>query len=154
VSATFLSALLAEGYAPGVLNSTVSRVALQQRSFKEPLDDIVVDFRDLASGTARLGLQVKRALTISATKNNTDFREVIRDCWETLHVAHFRKKVDRYGVAVGEIAKYKARDFISVCEAARESQTTEHFSARFAEGGNASTTLKAVKQTSFRCYPK
>jgi hypothetical protein len=87
VSATFLSALLAEGYAPGVLNATVSRVALQQRSFREPLDDIIVDFRDLGGATARLGLQVKRALTISAAKNNTDFREVISDCWATLHLA-------------------------------------------------------------------
>jgi hypothetical protein len=77
VSAAFLSAPLAEGYAPGVLNATVSRVALQQRSFKEPLDDIIVDFRDLAGATARLGVQVKRALTIRAAKNNTDFREVI-----------------------------------------------------------------------------
>jgi hypothetical protein len=146
VSATFLSALLAEGYAAGVLNATVSRVALQQRSFNEPLDDIIVDFRDLGGATARLGLQVKRALTISAAKNNTDFREVIRDCWRTLHLAHFRRKVDRYGAAVDEVAKDKARDLISLCEAARESQTTEHFSARFAEGGNASKTLTAVKQ--------
>jgi hypothetical protein len=146
VSATFLSALVAEGYAPGISNATVSRVALQQRSFKEPLDDVIVDFRDIGGATARLGLQVKRALTISAAKNNTDFREVIRDCWATLHLGHFRKKVDRYGVAVGEIAKDRARDFISLCEAARESQTTEHFSARFAQGGNASTTLKAVKE--------
>ena len=83
VSATFLSALLAENSAPGVLNATVSRVALQQRSFQEPLDDIIVDFRDLAGATGRLRLQAKRALTISAAKTNTDFREVIRDCWAT-----------------------------------------------------------------------
>ena len=48
-------------------------------------------------------------------------------------------------MAVDEIAKDKARDFISLCEVARESQTIAHFSERFAEGGNASITLKAMK---------
>jgi len=46
VSAYFLSALLGEGYAPGVENRTVCRVALQQRNFGEPLDDVIVDFLD------------------------------------------------------------------------------------------------------------
>jgi hypothetical protein len=47
-------------------------------------------------------------------------------------------------VAVDEIAKDKARDFISLCEAARESQTTEHFGARFAEGGSSASSNEST----------
>ncbi len=146
VSALFLSALLGEGYAPGVENRTVCRVALQQRNFGEPLDDVIVDFRDTNGELARLSLQVKRSLTISAAKTNTDFREVIRDSWATYQKANFRKGIDRYGAGVGEIAKDKARSLISLCELARESITVSHFEARFAKGGNASAALKAVKK--------
>ncbi|MEI6336802.1 MAG: hypothetical protein WCS87_19770 [Methylococcaceae bacterium] len=53
VSALFLSALLGEGYAPGVENRTVCRVALQQRNFGEPLDDVIIDFRDTNGELAR-----------------------------------------------------------------------------------------------------
>ena len=146
VSTFFLSALLGEGYAPGVENRTVCRVALQQRNFGEPLDDVIVDFRDTTCELARLSLQVKRALIISAAKTNSDFREVIRDSWATYQKTNFRRGIDRYGAAVGEIAKDKARDLISLCELARESITANHFETRFANGGNASAALKIVKK--------
>jgi hypothetical protein len=146
VGAFYLTALLGEGYAPGVKNRSVCRVGLQQRNFGEPLDDVVVDFRDAAGEEARLSLQVKSGLTVSAAKSNTDFREIIRDCWLTYQNPDFRKGVDRYGAAVGAIAKSKARALISLCELARDSVTTSHFDARFAKGGNASAALKTVKK--------
>src|ERR1700679_1952650 len=59
VGSFFLSALLDEGYAPGIQDRTVSRVAFQQRSFGEPLDDLVADFRDANGTPARLSIQVK-----------------------------------------------------------------------------------------------
>src|SRR5580704_6712139 len=97
VGAYFLSTLLEEGYAAGIEGRVVSRVAFQQRSFKHPLDDVIVDFRDRQGLRARLSLQVKRELTVSAAPSNEDFRDVIRDCWLTYKKADFRKNVDRYG---------------------------------------------------------
>lgn len=145
VGAYFLSALLDEGYAAGIENRVVSRVALQQRNFKQPLDDVIVDFRGQHGEPARLSLQVKRELTISAAASNEDFRDVIRDCWLTYRKPDFRKNVDRYGAAVGDIAKDKARDLIFLCETARESTTTSHFMERFADGGNASAAVRGIK---------
>src|SRR6266851_1174452 len=146
VGAFYLTALLGEGFAPGLESRTVCRVALQQRNVGEPLDDLIVDFRDTASEEARLSLQVKSQLTVSAAKSNTDFREITRDCWLTYQKPSFRKGIDRYGAAVGEIAKSKAHALISLCELARDSVTTRHFEVRFAKGGNASAALKAVKK--------
>lgn len=145
VGAYYLTALLGEGYGPGVESRTVCRVTLQQHNFGEPLDDVIVDFRDTAGDEARLSLQAKRPLTISAAKSNADFRDVIRHCWLTYTKPGFRKSVDRYGAAVENIAKDKARNLKWLCELARESLTTRHFKMRFAKGGGASAPLKAVK---------
>lgn len=144
-AAFYLTALLAEAYAPGIDDRTVVRVSVQQRDFGEPLDDVIVDFEDAAKSPARLSLQVKRSLTISDAKTNTDFRDVIRDSWLTLKKRDFRFNTDRYGAAVGTITPAKERALKTLCDWARESLTPDHFDARFAESGNASDEIKVVK---------
>ncbi len=145
VGAWYLTHLFAESYAPGIDNRTVVRVAFQQRDFGEPLDDVIVDFRGAGGEPARLSLQVKRSLTISQAKTNTDFREVVRDSWQTLGKTDFRRHVDRFGVAVGEVSRGKARALTTLCELARASVTIEHFQARFSTDGNASQEIREVR---------
>ena len=111
----------------------------------EPLDDVIVDFRGATGDLARFSLQVKRSLTISEAKSNTDFRDIIRDSWATLAKDNFRHGVDRYGAAVGTVTPSKARALTTLCYLARESLTTDHFDARFARGGNAGREVEAVK---------
>lgn len=144
-AAFYLAALLAEAYAPGIDDRTVVRVSVQQRDFGEPLDDVIVDFEDAAKNPARLSLQVKRSLTISQAKTNTDFRDIIRHSWTTLRKSDFRINVDRYGAAVGTITPAKERALKTLCDWARESLTAEHFDARFALGSNASDDIKTVR---------
>jgi len=144
-AAYYLAALLAEAYAPGIDDRIVARVSVQQRDFGEPLDDIVIDFEDTENNPARLSLQVKRSLTISSAKTNTDFRDIIRDSWATLKKPDFRVNTDRYGAAVGTINPVKDRALKTLCDWARESLTTEHFDARFAPDGNASLNIKSVR---------
>jgi hypothetical protein len=123
----------------------VTRVALQQRDFGEPLDDIIVDFQWEAGEMARLSLQVKRSLTVSRAASNTDFREIIRDSWATLSKPEFRRLVDRYGAAVGEVDSDRARDLRTLCELARASPTSADFAARFAPGGNVSQAVREIR---------
>lgn len=144
-AAFYLSALLAEAYAPGIDDRTVVRVSVQQRDLGEPLDDVIIDFEDFEKNPARLSLQVKRSLTISEAKSNTDFRDIIRDSWRTLKKPDFRINTDRYGAAVGTVAAAKERALTTLCEWSRESLTKEHFDARFAPGGNASNDIKTVR---------
>ena len=145
VAAFYLTALLAEEYAPGIDDRNVVCVSVQQRDFGEPLDDVIIDFEDAKKNPARLSLQVKRSLTISSAKSNKDFRDIIRDSWATLGKSDFRVRVDRYGAAVGTLAPAKERALKTLCDLARESLTAGHFDARFAKGGNASDGIKAVK---------
>ncbi|KVO58157.1 hypothetical protein [Burkholderia stagnalis] len=145
-AAFYLTALLAEAYAPGVDDRIVVRVSVQQRDFGEPLDDVIVDFEDVTKGPARLSLQVKRSLTISKADTNTDFRDVIRDSWSTLNKPDFRTSADRYGAAVGTVASAKERALKTLCDWARESLTVDHFGSRFAPGGSAGADIKAVME--------
>ena len=145
VAAFYLTALLAEAYAPGIDDRIVFRVSVQQRDFGEPLDDVIVDFENAAKNPARLSLQVKRSLTISSAITNTDFRDIIRDSWNTLQKPSFRVNIDRYGAAVGTISSAKQRALRTLCNWARESLTTEHFDARFAPDGSAGIEIKGVK---------
>lgn len=144
-AAYYLTALLAEAYAPGLNDRTVVCVSVQQRDFGEPLDDVIVDFEDTLKKPARLSLQVKRSLTISKAKTNKNFREVIRDSWGTLKKSDFRINTDRYGAAVGTVAPSKERALKTLCDWARESLTTDHFDARFSKDAIASKNIKVVK---------
>lgn len=145
VGAFYLTALLGEAYAPGIDGRVVVRVAFQQRSFGEPLDDVIVDCRSSAGELARLSLQAKSDLTISAATSNKDFRDIIRDSWLTYKKSDFRKGIDRYGAAVSNVAKDKARALRTLGELAIESDTADHFESRFAEGGHASAELKTLR---------
>ncbi|WP_029554377.1 hypothetical protein [Verminephrobacter aporrectodeae] len=146
VAAFYLTALLAEDRAPGIEDGTVVCVSLQQRDFGEPLDDVIVDFKSSAGDPARLSLQVKRTLTISGAKTNTDFREIIRDSWATFRKSDFRIRSDRYGSAVDTVTPAKERALNTICNWARASLTVENFDTRFAEGGHASSEFKEVKK--------
>ncbi len=146
VGGFYLVALLGEAYAPGMEGRTVSRVALQQRNFGEPLDDVIVDFRGAAGEEARLSLQAKSALVITAAPSNNDFRDIMRDSWLTYKKTDFRKNFDCYGAAVGSINQEKARNLRRLCEFARESDTAAHFELRFADGGHASNEQKAIRE--------
>ncbi|HZF62361.1 MAG TPA: hypothetical protein VEZ52_12165 [Desulfovibrio sp.] len=145
VAAFYLAALLAEAYAPGIEDRIVCRVSVQQRDFGEPLDDVIVDFKDTTENEARLSLQIKRSLTVSNAESNNDFRDIIRDSWATFKKNDFRFGIDRYGPAVGTISSAKERALKTLCDWARESLTTEHFNARFAPKGSASEEIRDVK---------
>ncbi len=65
VAAFYLVALVNGTTAVGLTSRVVQRVALQQASFGELLDDVIVDATGLAdNSTMRLSLQVKRSLTV------------------------------------------------------------------------------------------
>lgn len=145
VGAGFLAALLSEAYAPGTGERVVSRVALQQRDFQDPLDDIIVDARGEDGSCSRLSLQCKQSLTISDARSNKDFRSIVRDCWRTKGKLDFRQGIDRYGAAVGFVTVDRARALQQLCEYARNSRSTEHFSTRFTSEGNASELVNSIK---------
>lgn len=143
VAARYLVALLTEGSAPGLNHRIVRRVALQQKSAGEPLDDVIVDANGVGD-QSRLSLQVKRQLTISSAATNTDFREVVVNSWATLQKPGFRENVDHYGAATGTVSADRLRELRRVCELARNSTYAASFFARGDEHGNAGRDFNAI----------
>lgn len=151
VAALYLASLVNGTTAAGLTPRIVQRVALQQASFGEPLDDVIVDAISASDkSVARLSLQVKRALTISDAATNADFREIIQHSWATLQKTDFRNDRDLVGAVTGTIAEGSFRAFVTVCEWARASQTTATFMQRFSASGNAArahhNVLDAVRK--------
>lgn len=145
VATRYLAALLVGSGASGLAEHRVIRVALEQRDAGEPLDDIVVDGQAPDGSVARLSLQVKREVTISAASKNKDFRDIIRDSWSTLEKPDFRVGVDRIGAAVGpSTAVGKSRDLVALAEFAAASATAADFAARFGLGGSGSKNHRAI----------
>lgn len=145
VGGMYLSALLAKRKAVGC-DGIVINVATQQRDFSEPLDDIIVQWKDKSDRTGTTSLQVKRKLIISDAKKNKDFRSVIKDSWLTFFSPNFVKDLDKFGTVVGYIADSKLRAFRLLCESAKESNNPSHFEIRFTSSGNASKEQREIKK--------
>ncbi len=145
VTASYLVALVCGTTAVGLTPRIIERVSVQQSSFGEPLDDVIIDaIAPSNNSTARLSLQVKRKLIISSANSNTDFRQVIQQCWDTLQNDGFRDGTDRVGAVTGTIAEATFRAFITICEWARASQSANIFMHRFLPDSNASQTHRSV----------
>ena len=127
--AFYLGALLGEEAAPGLEGRVITRVAVQQAAFGEPLDDVIVDGRAPDDSLARLSLQVKRQLTISAAASNTDFREIVTCAWATLAKPGFRESADRVGAVTGTVSERSRRSMDAVCGWARASDSVDVFLA-------------------------
>ena len=144
VAAVYLAALLTETSSPGLKNGRITKVALQGAASGEPMDDVIVhaDLPDQSS--AKLALQVKRELVISAAATNTDFRAVIQGAIETIGRDGFRPDVDQVGVVTGTVSAAAKHAFIFVCEFARGSDTFEDFRSRLFKPGFADANRKGV----------
>lgn len=120
------------------------RVASQQAAFGQPLDDLVVEGKSPNDGLARLSLQVKRSLIVSAAASNADFREVVLRAHETVRGVGLRERVDRVGLVTGTVADDAKRALETVCEWARDTAAPEAFAARFADGGPSGNRHRQV----------
>ncbi len=136
VVAYYLTALLHDDAAAG-LTGHVVRVAVQQASAGEPLDDLIVD-AEVDGSRRRLSLQVKRQLTISAAAKNTDFRELIANSLKTRAKPEFRVGLDRYGFIARTVTDERLNSLQRIVARAQASPSGADFVARFKAGSQAS----------------
>jgi len=144
VTAIYLTALLTETGAPGAVNGRIVKVTLQGAASGEPMDDVIVHVERPDGTSAKLALQVKRNLVVSAARTNTDFRAIILAAAETIGKNDFCTDVDQVGVATGTISTTPKRDLIFVCEFARGSEGFESFYTRLIRPGFASEDRRGI----------
>ncbi|MFZ2061884.1 MAG: hypothetical protein WAU82_12790 [Candidatus Binatus sp.] len=86
---------------------------MQQAAFGEPLDDLIVDGLASDDSLARLSLQVKRQLTISAAISNIDFREIVTRAWATMAKEDFREDTNRVTLPLATSQKIWKWDIVN-----------------------------------------
>lgn len=141
VSSVYAAAMLCETTAPGLPGRVVRRVSLQQGSFGQPLDDLIVWAEGPDQVSITFSAQVKRKLVISAARTNADFRETIERAYETFSDAGFQVSLDRVGAIVGEISDAAKRSFETLCEWARAESFLEQFVRKLQTEGAAGDKL-------------
>ncbi|WP_422403539.1 hypothetical protein [Pseudomonas sp. GZD-209] len=142
VVAVYAAALLAETTAPGLPGRTVKKVSVQQGPLGHPLDDLIVEAQGVDELRVLLSLQVKRKLTISKAKSNTDFRETIHRAYRTVGGTNFRVGIDKVGAIADEIVDANKRNFETLCEWARATADTESFVTKVMTEGVAGDKKK------------
>lgn len=141
VSSVYAAALLCETTAPGLPGRVVRHVSVQQGSFGQPLDDLIVRAEGADQVSVTLSAQVKRKLVLSAATSNTDFRETIERAYETLSDTEFQVSLDRVGAIVGEISDAAKRSFETLCEWARAESSSAQFVRKLQTDGVAGDKL-------------
>ncbi|MDD2609878.1 MAG: hypothetical protein PHX60_09340 [Giesbergeria sp.] len=154
VASVYAAALLCETTAPGLPGRVVRHVSVQQGSFGQPLDDLIVRAVGADQVSVTFSAQIKRKLVISAANTNTDFRETIERAYETLMDAGFQVSLDRVGAIVGEISDAAKRCFETLCEWARAESSSEQFVRKLQTDGAAGDKLSQFEAVRDILSPK
>jgi hypothetical protein len=141
VVAYYLAALL-RGDRAAPIDGIVRDVAVQQAGHGHPMDDIIVGF-DKSGAPAKLNLQAKRKIQISAT--NSDFADVLIRAVATRASGSFNAENDEYGFAVEHVAENRFRTLRRLIDWAHASPTGEHFAGRFAPGASAASAERKMR---------
>lgn len=146
VATCYMAALLVGGEAFGLEAAFAESVAVQRKEFGDPLDDVVVIARRSDGTNARLQLQAKRSLRVSDGASNTDFREVVRACFELLGSQAFQFGVDRFGAATEHITDTTYRYTRKLSQVARTSANEEEFKRQTSVPGTlGASTIKVFE---------
>jgi hypothetical protein len=143
VVAYYLSSLLRRERAAG-RSGFVTSVAIQQQGHGNPIDDLVVEFDDIATKRV-LGLQIKRSLTISGAASNDEFRGIIRAAVDTQGLGSFTKGIDACGFVVEHVTTASFRSLTRLIDWAKASTDGADFEARFLPTGTAAEDERSLR---------
>lgn len=107
VQATFLLALLVDGFTP-LLNLPITSVQFQVKRIGHDVDDLLVE-SSLGESYAKLFCQIKHGVKI--TENKT-FKEIIVAAWSNFNKTEFDKKHDKIVLISGAVANANSLRFI------------------------------------------
>jgi hypothetical protein len=127
VGASYLAAALCGVVPRGQPAGITTTVNFQRLYEGHSLDDIVV-YSTVATGEAKLALQIKRNLAIG--EDNPLFADVMRACWLTYMSPLFNYGVDRFGIVVGLYGQRIDEYYQTALTWARNSNTADDFMMR------------------------
>lgn len=143
IGAVFLLFLLL-GTPALVLGRPVGRVCFQTKRYGINTDDLLVVGKD---NHAKLLCQMKHSLTVS--KNDAEFSEVIKKAWLDYKNEHFNSEIDKIALFTGYIAKDSVDALRKLHDLAIKSPNAESFSMKIQQSlitsGRTWEKFEAVK---------
>lgn len=149
VQASFVALMLTGGYAPCLPCWPITKIQLQAKSSGYNTDDLIVFVENAGTQEKRKILgQVKHSVSI--TKNDTTFGEVIKAAWEDFNNPDlFVKERDLFALITGPLSKTDINDTRVILEWARWSDNAEAF-FRNIDYANFSSDEKRYKLEAFK----
>ena len=143
VQATFLLALLVEGFSP-LLNLPITSVLFQAKRSGYDTDDIVL-FSSSDTYSVKIICQIKHRVTI--TEKNEIFKDVIASAWSDFNKSTFNKQTDKIVLISGAVANANSLRFIY--DQANGASNANDFVDRIGKPGYSNDTnrekLNAIK---------
>lgn len=143
VGVYYLAALLCGSAFRGGPPGGIERLGFQRAVTGALLDDIVFE-TDVAGVRVRTELQLKR--TLSLTKSDSEFVDVMRACWRALHMPGFAASGNRLGVVSAHFPAKVKLHYVRVPVAARSSADAADFFARIEAPRFASKEMREFVQ--------
>ena len=143
VQATFLLALLVEGFSP-LLKVPITSVLFQAKRSGYDTDDIVL-FSSSDTYSVKIICQIKHRVTI--TEKNEIFKDVIASAWSDFNKSTFNKQADKIVLISGAVANANSLRFIY--DQANGASNANDFVDRIGKPGYSNDTnrekLNAIK---------
>lgn len=127
VHTSFVTLMLAGGFAPCLSPWPIIEVKLQGKRLKYNIDDsIIIAKSPDGKSTAKLLCQVKHSISI--TKKSKIFGEVIKAAWNDFNeTSRFNKGVDAIALITGPLSKTDIDSVRTILEGARHKNSIEFF---------------------------
>ena len=125
----------------------ITKISFQNQWTGLKVDDLCI-YCEKNSTKAKLILQLKHDLTFSNAESNTEFKQVISECWETINSSGFNKESDKVGIGVGIISKKVQKHLKELILWARRSLDYKEFKKKIYKKGFSSQ----IKQNYYEMF--
>ena len=126
VQAAFVALMLTGGFAPGLPGLPIKKMKLQGKLEGYDTDDLIV-FVESPDGSQKRKMLAQIKRTVSITKNDKKFREVISAAWNDFNGCGFSKNEDIIALITGPLSATDVNHVRTILEWARYSNTADEF---------------------------
>ena len=143
ITSYYLTALIAEAGARGVLGQVVS-VKTQQSEIDAPLDDLVIDGALTDGTTTRLDVQI--TTTLSFTESDEKWKDIVPRAWRTYRQEGFDVGTRRVGIAVSQTTTKLERSIQPLLARARHAADAKQYRQRLAAKNGANSDQREFQR--------
>ena len=145
VGAAYLLSMLLEVDARGLPNCRIESIRLQRGQEGYPLDDVIIQGRDLSGKAATLEIQVKRSITFAPS--DEVFQDVVKQVKDAMDNPGFWENHHQLAVAIARTTQKIETAYQDVLSWARSIEDATTFHTRLNRQGKANDGMRSFVST-------